>query len=212
MNRTIPLLVAIAVVAGCRPGIQGDGVILTTNPPVSEFSVLEVSGAYKIQWSPGKPALSISTDQNLLPLITTKVAGNTLEIDQQQNLRPTQGITVNVSSASLKEVRLNGAVSLTASNVSGPDLKLECNGASSISVDGSVTNLEVSFSGASSLRAKSLQSQTARIALNGASSADVTVTESLDASISGAGSVTYGGNPKTVQQQISGAGKIRSRP
>ena len=211
MNRIL-LLAAIALVAGCSPGIKGDGVIVTTNAPISEFSVLEVSGAYKIKWSPGKPALSISTDQNLLPLITMKVAGNTLEIDQQQNLRPTKGITVNVSSASLGTVRLNGAVSLTASNVSAQDLKLECNGACSIRLDGSVTNLKVSFSGASSLSARSLRSQTARIELNGASSVDVTVSESLDASISGAGSVTYGGNPKTVEQKISGVGRIQSRP
>jgi len=212
MNRiTILLVPALALIAGCSPGIKGDGVVVTTNRTIADFSTLQADGAYQIKWSSGKPALTISTDQNLLPLITTSVNGDTLHIDRTENLSPTKGITIHVSSASLKEVRLNGAVSLTASNVSGPDLKLESNGASSINVDGSVTNLEVNFSGASSLGAKALQTQTAKVSLSGACSADVTVTESLDASISGAGRITYGGNPKAVTKNVSGAGKIESR-
>ena len=214
MNRiTILFVGAIAVIAGCSPpGIKGDGVVTATNRPIADFSTLKADGAYQIKWSSGKPAITISTDQNLLPLITTSVTGDTLHIDRQENLRPTKGITINVSSVSLKEVQLNGAVSFTASNVSGSDLKLESNGASSINVEGSVTNLEANFSGAGSLDAQALQTKTAKVSLSGACSADVTVTESLDASISGAGVITYGGNPKTVEKNVSGVGKIQSRP
>jgi Putative auto-transporter adhesin, head GIN domain len=177
----------------------------------SHFSRLKADGDYQIKWSSGKPAITISADQNLLPLITTSVTGDTLHIDRKGNLRPTKGITINVSSVSLKEVQLNGAVSFTASNVSGSDLKLESNGATSINVEGSVTNLEANFAGAGSLVAKALQTQTAKVSLSGACSADVTVTERLDASISGAGSITYGGNPKAVEKNVSGVGKIQSR-
>ncbi len=97
MNRIAILLVgAIAVMAGCSlPGIKGDGTIKTENRPISDFSALEVSGAYQIKWSSGKPALTISTDQNLLPLITTSVTDNTLRIDSKESLRPTKGITIN---------------------------------------------------------------------------------------------------------------------
>jgi hypothetical protein len=212
VKKVTPFLAALAVVlVGCSTGIKGDGVVVTTNITVSQFSSLEASGAYTIQWASGTPALSITTDQNLLPFITTKVTGGSLEIDQQQNLRPTKGIMIIVSSPALKDVRLNGASSLTASNVSGQELKLESNGASSIHVDGSVTNLEVNFSGAGSLSATALQARTARVTLNGAASADVTASESLEISISGACSVTYGGRPKSVQQEVSGAGKIRAR-
>jgi len=184
----------------------------TANPPISDFTTLEVTGAYEIKWSSGKSALSISTDQNLLPLITTSVSGNTLQIAWKENLRPTKGITINVSSASLTDVQLNGAVSLTASNLSGNDLKLESNGASSISVDGSVTNLAANLSGASRLNAKSLQAQTVTVSLNGASYADVTATETLNGSIAGAGVLTYGGNPKSVEKSVGGVGRIQARP
>ncbi len=179
---------------------------------MADFSALEVAGAYQIQWSSGKPALSISTDQNLLPLITTSISGESLHIDWKENLRPTQGIRIVVSSASLNAVQLNGAVSLKASNLSGDKLKLESNGASSVVVDGSVTNLEANLSGATRLNGTSLQSQTATVSLSGACYADVTVTEALNASISGTGVLTYGGNPKSVEKSVSGVGRIQSRP
>jgi len=207
------VIAAVALIAGCSlPGIKGDGVLKTSSIPISDFSALEVSGAYQIKWSSGKPALTISTDENLLPLITTSITGNTLQIACKDNLRPTKGITINLSSASLKDVRLNGAVSLSASKLAGPDLKLESNGASSISIDGSVTNLEGNLSGASKLDAKSLQTQTATVSMDGASYADLTVTETLSASISGAGALTYSGNPKSVVKNVSGVGRIQPRP
>lgn len=212
-SRTILLVAGFVALAGCsRTGIKGDGLITTTNHPIADFSTLEVAGAYQIRWSSGKPALTITTDQNLIPLITTSVSGNTLHIDWKENLRPTKGITIIVSSASLADVLLNGAVSLTASNLSGRDLKLESNGASSITVEGSVTNLEANLSGATKLNGASLQSQTAKVSLNGASYADVTVTETLNASISGAGVLTYAGNPKSVEKKVGGVGRIQPRP
>jgi hypothetical protein len=213
VSLTIFLIVAVAAIAGCsRPGIKGDGVITSTNRPISDFSELEAAGAYKITWSSGKPALTISTDQNLLPLIKTSVSGNTLRIDCEGTLAPTKRITINVSSASLSNVRLAGAIHLTAGKLSGPKLKLESNGASSIDADGSVTNLEANFAGACKLNARSLQTETAAVSLVGASSADVNVTGTLKVSIAGAGTLTYSGNPKSVEKNVSGAGSIRPRP
>jgi hypothetical protein len=214
MNRITILFVAgVVAIAGCsRLGIKGDGVITTTNRPVADFTALEANGAYQIQWSSGKPTLTVCTDSNLLPLITTSIDGNSLHIDSKENLRPTKGITIIVSSLSLTNAVLNGAVSLTASNLSGPGLKLEANGASSIIVDGSVTNLEAYLSGAGKLNGTTLHTQAATVALSGASYADVTVTEALSASISGVGILTYAGNPKAVQKNVSGLGKIQSRP
>jgi len=201
------------MVAGCsRPGIQGDGVITTEDRPISEFSKLVVTGGYEIEWSSGKPALTISSDQNLLPLVETVVSGNTLQIDSKEELVPTKGIKIILSSATLADVQLTGGISFKASQITGQDLKLESTGASEISVDGSVTNLEVNLTGASKLNAKSLQTQNATLSLIGASEADVTVTDSLKASVTGAGSLTYSGNPKSVEKNITGAGTIQDRP
>ena len=177
---------------------------------VTAFTGVTVSGAYEIQWSAGKPAVAITTDQNLLPLIKAEVSDGTLHIESD-NLRPTKGILITLSSASLADVQLDGAVRFTARQVSGRELKLEANGASNISIDGSVTNLEVNLSGASKLDAKSLLAQTASVSASGACYGDVNVTGTLNASISGAGVLTYAGNPKSVEKDVSGAAAIRAR-
>jgi hypothetical protein len=214
MNRiTIILIAAVTVVAGCsRPGIKGDGVIKTEDRSISDFSKVVVTGGYQIKWSSGKARLNISTDQNLLPLVKTVVSGNTLKIDSKEDLAPTKSITIILSSASLADVQLTGGNSFKASQLSGHDLKLKSIGASNISVDGSVANLEAKLTGASKLNAKSLRTQTATLSLLGASYADVTVTNTLKISITGAGSLTYSGNPKSVEQNITGAGSIRHQP
>jgi hypothetical protein len=192
-------------------GIRGDGVVKTEDREVSEFSKIVVAGGYDIKWTRGKPALTISTDENLLPHITTGVSGSTLQISSTENLRPTGGTAITISSESLADVELTGANTFTGSQLSGPDLKLESSGASTINVEGSVINLAADLTGASTLRAKSLQTQTAALSLTGASNADVTVNDALKASITGACSVTYTGNPKSVENTITGAGSIHHR-
>lgn len=210
---TIVLIAAVTVVAGCsRSGIKGDGVIKTEDRLISDFSRVVVAGGYKIKWSSGKPALNISTDQNLLPLIKTAVSGNTLQIDSKEDLAPTKSITINLFSTSLADMQLSGGHSFRASQVSGRDLKIESSGAWDISVDGSITKLEASLAGASRLNAKSLQTQTAKLSLLGASDAHVTVTGTLKVSVIGACSVTYSGNPELVETNVIGAGSIRHLP
>ena len=210
---TIILIAAVTVVAGCsHSGIKGDGVIKTEDRLISDFSKVVVAGGYKIKWSSGKPALNISTDQNLLPLIKTAVNGNTLQIGSKEDLAPTKSITINLFSTSLAEMQLSGGNSFKASQVSGRDLKIESSGAWDISVDGSITKLEASLAGASKLNAKSLQTQTATLSLLGASYARVAVTGTLKVSVIGACSVTYSGNPEVVETNVIGAGSIRHLP
>jgi len=135
-----------------------------------------------------------------------------LRIESKQDLAPTKGIIIILSSASLADVQLTGAISFKASQITGDDLRLESTGASAISVDGSVTNLEANLTGASTLDAKSLQTQTATIALVGTSEANVTVSDTLKASVTGVGLITYSGNPKSVEKNVDGPGIIQHRP
>jgi hypothetical protein len=150
-------------------------------------------------------------DENLLPLVKTVVSGDTLRIDSEDNLVPTKGITINLSSASLADMNLTGAIKFKAGHLTGRELKLDATGASDITVDGSVTKLEANLTGASKLNAESLKVQTAKLSLLGASDADVDASDSLDVSITGAGSLTYSGNPKSIEKSVLGAGSIRHR-
>jgi len=209
---TFILIAASLAVSGCaRHGIKGDGTIVTENRTVSEYSAITAMGGCQIKWTSGKPALAITTDSNLLSHVKTEVVGHTLKILSPGILRPTQRITVVLSSASLSDVRLTGGMSFTAAPLSSSDLKLQSTGASDVCFEGAVTNLDVRMTGASKLDAKALKAQTATLSLVGASVADITVAEALNVSMTGACSLTYSGKPKTVDKSVTGACSIRQR-
>lgn len=206
---------ALALVAGCShstSGLQGNGVIKHEDREVPAFTKVEATGGFAIDWSGGQPAVGISADENLLPVIETVVQGDTLTIRAKGNLRPRKKITVTLSSAALRGVELTGGIRFAAKQVAGPELKLTSTGAASFSIGGAVTHLEADLTGACKLTASSLETQEADLTLVGASEAEVNVTDRLKVSVAGASSLTYSGNPKTVDKDIAGVGTIRHRP
>src|SRR5712691_320959 len=213
--RKIPIvLLAACVVAfvGCHlPGVRGNGQIKTEERQVGAFANLDAGGAFEIEWESGSPALRIMTDENLLPYIENNVSDDTLRLHTREHVWPTHGIKVVISSSTRTGGRIRGAVKLTVKQLSGPTFALESKGASEVSLDGSIDRLLVDMTGASQLAADGLQAKTAEISTTGAGDAEVTVTDTLKVVITGAGKVTYSGNPPTINKQITGAGSIRHR-
>jgi hypothetical protein len=80
-----------------------------------------------------------------------------------------------------------------------------------VTLDGAVNELLADMTGASDLRARSLQARSVQISTTGAASAQVNPTETLRVAITGAGDVTYSGNPPTIEKHITGAGSIRHK-
>ena len=216
MNKIYYSFVAAALLllsSGCNElrGIRGNRNITTDNRAVEAFTKLEASGAYDIEWTAGAPAIAITTDENLLPLIETEVDDGTLSISNRKRISPTKGIKVKVSSPNLAGAELTGATKFIGKAVNGSSFELTTTGASKVTLDGAVDSLDAELTGASKLRAAAFQTRKADLNLTGASDAEVAVSGELSVSISGAGKVTYLGEPKILRQDIAGAGKIRKK-
>ena len=214
MRKILIVLLAgcVALVVGCHlPGIRGNGRIKTEERPIAAFANVDASGAFEIDWQKGPPAIRVTTDENLLPHIENNVSEDTLHLRTREHLWPTHGIKVVISSPTRAGGKIRGAVKLTVEQLSGPIFALESKGASEVSLDGSVDRLLVDMTGASQLAAAGLQAKTAEISTTGAGDADVAVTDTLKVVITGAGKVTYSGNPPTIKKQITGAGSIRHK-
>jgi len=67
------------------------------------------------------------------------------------------------------------------------------------------------MTGASELAASNLQTKVSEISTTGAADAEIAVAETLKVAITGAGKITYSGNPATIEKHISGAGSIRHK-
>ncbi len=174
-------------------------------------TTLDIRGAFTVDWQSGAPSLSITTDENLLSYVDSNVSGDTLHLRTREQIRPTHGIRVVISSPTRAGARISGAVKLAAKQLSGSKFALESRGAARVSLEGKVDELLADMTGASELAANELQTKTAEISTTGAGDAEVAVAETLKVAITGAGTVKYSGNPPTIEKHISGAGSIRHR-
>jgi hypothetical protein len=214
MNRiTISVLATfIILVTGCGwQGIRGNGHITTDQRTVTAFSEIEADGAFQIEWRSGTPGLSVTTDENLQQHIENQNIDNRLRLHSHKNLRPTHGIKVVVSSPMRAGARLTGASRLIANQLSGAKFAVESTGAARVTLSGDINEFLADMTGASELNAKSLQTRIAEISTTGAADADISVSETLKVSITGAGKVSYSGNPPTIEKHITGAGSIRHK-
>jgi len=211
-NCLVPLSAAVALVlVSCDwEGIRGNGHIVTDQRAVDDFAELHTNGgAFDIEWRSGAPALTITTDENLLRYIEARKFDNHLELRTRRRIHSRHGIKVLISSSTRSGAKLSGASELKVPGLTGDKFALQSSGAVDVTLDGAVDRLLVDMSGASDLKAKSLQARSVDISTTGAGSAQVNATESLRVAITGAGDVTYVGNPKTVEKHVTGAGSIR---
>jgi len=205
------LTVCVVFAAGCRwVGLRGNGHTKTDDRTIGAFTEIDAGGAFEIEWQGGSPALHITTDENLLSYVESDVSGDTLQLRTHEQIWPTHGIKVVISSPTRSAARIRGAVKLTAKQLTGPKFALEASGASRVSLDGSVDELLADTTGASELEASGLQTRTAEISTTGAADAEISVAEKLKVAITGAGKVSYSGNP-TVEKHITGAGSVHRK-
>src|SRR5216110_3867255 len=115
------LTVCVALAAGCRwVGVRGNGHIKTDDRTISAFTEIDAGGAFIIEWESGSPALRITTDENLLSYVESDVSGDTLRLRTHEQIWPTHGIKVVISSPTRADAKLSGAVKLTATQIAGP--------------------------------------------------------------------------------------------
>jgi hypothetical protein len=205
--------VVAALAAGCPQleGVKGNGQIKREKREVKAFDRVEGGGAYTLAVEVGEPArLELRTDENLLPLVETKVSGGRLSIRSLKNLRPTEEVEVTVVTPKLRGLAISGAVKGKVSGVDSARFSLKLSGAGSVELGGKVGELELSLSGAGSVRARGLEAKRAAVRSSGAGSVQVFASESLELDLSGVGSVTYFGKPEKLKKSVSGVGSVKA--
>ena len=100
-------------------------------------------------------------------------------------------------------IQLSGASELTGRLISA-GAEMELSGASQATLNGSAGSLTLQASGSSDADLSSYPLQNAVIDLSGASTADITVSGTLDAELSGASTLNYTGSPALGNTRITG--------
>lgn len=205
----------------------------TEERSVSSFTKVEVHGAIDVYLSQGKlTPVRIETDENLISYIEVIEEGNSLTLTSRKgyNLDPSRGIKVYISSPSIKSIDVSGASNITGQTkmdisdkmvlmvsgsgemnmeVDAPKIEASISGSGEVNLKGKTRDFELSLSGAGNASCYELLSENTSVDISGAGGAEVYASQELKADVSGAGKVSYKGNAKNINQQVSGAGTVK---
>jgi hypothetical protein len=207
------LLSACSVSLGSRETVKGSGVLATETRSVSGFDALDLVGSADITVSFGdSESLTIEAEDNILPLVRTRVRGNTLVIDFKPNttVEVTKPIRITLTMKTLTEASIPGSGNITVNSLAGDKVKFDLPGSGNITAGGEVNSVNIIFKGSGNILCGELQAKSATVDLTGSGNVTVYASESVDITLDGSGNVTYLGNPANVKTSTPGSGEVRA--
>jgi hypothetical protein len=219
MKKTVFVIVIllVALASGCNKignigGIKGSGNVKTETRSVSNFKEIKAENAVELEITVQKDfSLTVEADDNLLDQVKTEVSGNTLKISTNDSINSKNKIKIKISLPELTDLDVSGASTANISGAKTDSLELDASGASRIKIDGEVKSVDATASGASGIDAENLKTENAKANASGASHVTVSPTGDLNAEASGASTVTYTVEPKSIKQNASGASTIKKK-
>ena len=205
----LALCIALLLLAACST-TRGSGQLATAQREVSGFTKVELAGQGELTIEQtGTESLTISAEDNLLPLLTSDVSGDTLVLGTKPNtsIVTTKPITYAVTVKNLDGLAVSGSGTMSAPKLATTELSSKISGSGTITVSGAATDQDLEISGSGQYQADGLTSKTVNARISGSGNASLMATDVLDVQISGSGSVTYSGDPR-VMQEISGSGQL----
>ena len=236
MTKTFQLLAAVVLAVslfGCgrMGGVPGSGNVVSERRVIDAFQRIEVSSNVDVTFAKGERGLEVTTDENLLSLVETRVREDgTLVIRVLSPIADNGGLKVAVTSPILEGVEVSGASSFTGPAANPADaFKIDASGASRVTLSGLVaskvivnvsgasevileqgtsTSLTVAATGASQFASHGFTAQDVRVEVSGASKVCVTANQSISGNASGGSTVTVSGGPKTLEVNSSGGSRL----
>jgi len=213
--------------------IKGSGNLVEKKREIGSFSKLRIEGPLDVQLNQGATeTLSISAEDNIEPLIETRLDGDALVIALKGGAgfttRKPPRLMLGFRKLNAVQIKGSGDVSIDqlkaeqfAVNISGSgdldigllearELSASISGSGDVHIAGRAEQQNWSLSGSGDVSAASLSGRAAKAQLSGSGDLSLGVLEQLDANLSGSGDLSYAGRPK-LTQKISGSGEISGR-
>jgi len=217
--------------------VAGSGIPRSESRALSGFQAIALNGALKLVLRQGaREALELRADNNLLPLIETRVVNrdgvNTLEIGPRRgtNLAPRGEMTVTVDVVTLAALSVNGSGDVVCDELRTPalrvhlagsgklllrglaadDLALKLSGSGEAQIMGRTGKLQVASAGSGDVEAGELEADNVTVDISGSADVSVNARKTLAVSIAGSGDVAYRGTA-VVTSSVAGSGRIRKR-
>ena len=215
--------------------VKGSGVAANQRREIGAFTGIALGAPFAVVVRTGRrEAIEIVADDNILPLIETRVRqgrhGPSLEIELRRDARvePRTPIVVTVDCMKIESLAVGGSGSVAAKALKAgrldtaiggtgaidlPELDADSvavaiGGSGSFRADGRAGKLSVMIGGSGRCDAERLVAGEVAVSVAGSGSARVNAQSALSVSIAGSGDVWYRG-AATPQTSIVGSGRLR---
>ncbi|HEY9716808.1 MAG TPA: head GIN domain-containing protein [Trichormus sp.] len=190
--------------------VQGSGnLVTTTRHPAYPYTKLAISIPAEVQVQLGKGSgdLSITFDDNLLPLVKTEVVSDTLKIYADKSMSVNHSAKITINTDHLKGVIISGVGSVAVPNLNEDEFNVFVSGAGNVSGNGKVDDVSVRMSGTGNVKLSDVTARAVTVMISGAGNVEVGPSDSMEINITGAGNVRYKGSP-AIEQHITGLGTV----
>ena len=211
--------------------VQGRGEMVSFTVDTEDFSSVSIDGIYAVIYRhSGTASLRVEIQENLFEYMRISAEGGTLRISSEAafNTSNENRPRLYIYAPELESVSLGGAVHAgNWDNISRERLVINLSGASQANIEVDVEELYINISGASNntfsgragradirasgavnISAEQLLTRDAAVNISGVGIVTIACSETLNAVISGSGSLRYIGSPHVISN-ISGVGTIR---
>lgn len=216
----------------------GSGRVQSETRAIGDFEAIAVAGSIDLEVrQAAQPSLTLSADDNLLPLVETVVEpgrhGPTLHVRLRrgETVSTRTPIKVTVDVVKLKAIAAAGSGDVRVSALQTPSLRLTLAGSTDARLEGLATEqldlsiagsgnvvaagragqLKLSISGSGDADLSALAADDVKVGIAGSGDAQVTANKALSVSVAGSGDVVYGGAVTTVSSKVAGSGSVRRR-
>jgi hypothetical protein len=191
------------------PMIDGSGRIVQQRRDVGAFRAVRTMGAENVDVRFGPTtSVVIAADDNILPLLSSRVVDGTLKIESRGSYRTRSPIRVWITTPRLEEFTTMGSGNVVIHDVNNPHLKLTLQGSGDILANGRTNELDLALMGSGRARLADLSATDVSAGVFGSGEAVVRASGKLDAQMYGSGMLRYVGNPKSLRSSHFGSGRI----
>ena len=193
--------------------VKGSGTIVTETRDVSGFNGVEVVGSGDVTIEvTGAETLAITADDNLLPLLTSDVLEDTLQlgVEPDTSISPSAPIGYRITVVDIAGLSVFGSADFSVTGIDAASFGVDIAGSGNVELEGSASSLAIDIRGSGDVDGAGLTVGSASVDISGSGDVVVNATDELDVSISGLGNVEYIGSP-AIDQSVSGSGQISQR-
>ena len=158
------------------------------------------------------PTHAESAEDNILPLLESRVVDHVLYLGPKTNtnISTTQPIEFIIEVKQLDALTVSGSGNVEAKRIDSQHFEVSVSGVGNVMMEGKAGELNIRLSGTGNFQGEEFITKRATVTISGLGNVVVNVSDSLNADMSGVGSVEYIGSPQ-VHQSVSGLGRVKKR-